>query len=303
MDQTETRRLLARIQDLLAGVAGAEGDEAGRILARAQAEPGDPTGPALALVRKRAQGAPLALVLGRQTFLGVDLLAREDVLAPRAETELLGREVIALLRGLALAEPGRELWMVDMGCGSGNLACGVAMAIPQARIWASDLTTACAELTRVNAARLGLQDRIQVTQGDLFAPLRDRGLEATLDLVAMNPPYIPSASLARAHAGLLDHEPREAFDGGPYGISILSRLMQDAPAFLKPGGALLFEFGLGQDRLVQALAQRQSALAQGRFVADAAGAARVAVFRKAPAQAPEHDPIQGQTRMPDFSGR
>jgi release factor glutamine methyltransferase len=86
--------------------------------------------------------------------------------------------------------------------------------------------------------------------------------------------------------------------------------MQDAPAFLKPGGALLFEFGLGQDRLVQALAQRQSALAQrqsalaqGRFVADAAGAARVAVFRTTTARTPEHDPIPGQTRMPDFSGR
>jgi release factor glutamine methyltransferase len=293
MDQTETRHLLAQIQDLLAGVAGAEGDEARQILERAQAQPGDTPRLALALAGKRALGAPLALVLGRQTFLGVDLLAREDVLAPRAETELLGREVITLLRGLALAEPGRELRMIDMGCGAGNLACCVAMAIPQARIWASDLTAACAELTRVNAARLALQDRIQVSQGDLFAPLRNRGLEATLDLVVMNPPYIPSASLARTHAGLLDHEPREAFDGGPYGISILSRLMQDAPAFLKPGGALLCEFGLGQDRLVQTLAERQSAWSQCRFVSNAAGAARVAVLRMAPAR--EREPL----RLPD----
>jgi len=120
---------------------------------------------------------------------------------------------------------------------------------------------------------------ILVSQGDLFEPLRRRGLEGGFDLVLMNPPYIPTTSLEKTHAQLLEHEPRAAFDGGPYGISILSRLLQDAPAFLKPGGHLLFEFGLGQAKLVQRLVERGEAWAELRFAADAQGEPRVGIVR------------------------
>ena len=117
-------------------------------------------------------------------------------------------------------------------------------------------------------------DRRLVT--DELARLR---YEASMDLVVMNPPYIPSSSLEKTHARLLEHEPREAFDGGPYGISIVTRLLQDAPAFLKPGGHLLFEFGQGQEKLVQRLAERREAYAGIGFAADAQGAPRVGILR------------------------
>ncbi|MDP1832136.1 MAG: class I SAM-dependent methyltransferase [Geothrix sp.] len=217
---------------------------------------------------------------GRLRFLGVDLLAKEGVLAPREETEILGREVLAILQALSLEDPERELRMIDMGCGSGNLACAAAVAVPQTRVWASDITTSCAELTRANVAHLSLQRRIEVTQGDLFAPLKDRGLEGTMDVVVMNPPYIPSTSLETTHAELLRHEPREAFDGGPYGISILTRLLQEAPPFLKEGGHLLFEFGLGQSRIVQSLVERKKLYSGVRFVPDTNGEARAVVLRR-----------------------
>jgi release factor glutamine methyltransferase len=212
---------------------------------------------------------------GRQTFLGLELLTGGDVLVPRGETELLGGEVLAIL---AASGPGTP-WVIDMGCGSGNLSCAVAKAIPGARLWASDLTAACAALTRDNVRLHGLEARIQVSQGDLFAPLLDQGLEGKLDLVMMNPPYIPTSSLDRTHAALLAHEPREAFDGGPYGISILTRLLGEARPFLKPGGHLLFEFGLGQVRMIQALAARHPGYANPRYALDAAAQARVAILR------------------------
>jgi methylase of polypeptide subunit release factors len=79
---------------------------------------------------------------------------------------------------------------------------------------------------------------------------------------------------------LLRHEPREAFDGGPYGISILTRLLQEAPPFLKDGGNLLFEFGLGQARMVQSLVDRGGKYSELRFALDANGEARAAVLRK-----------------------
>jgi len=282
MEPTDLQKLKVEVFSIIAAEAGSNAsDETERILDAALAlRPEGCRELALEWAGRRAAGAPLGLVLGRQRFLGIDLLAKEDVLAPRKETEILGNEVIAILRALSEEDPGRDLRMIDMGCGSGNLACAVAVAVPQTRVWASDITTSCAELTRANVAHLSLQGRIQVSQGDLFAPLTARGLEGSMDLVAMNPPYIPSTSLEHSHAGLLHHEPREAFDGGPYGISILTRLLQEAPLFLKEGGHLLFEFGLGQARLVQTLVERKHLFSEFRFALDDKGEARAAILRK-----------------------
>ncbi|WP_257313101.1 N5-glutamine methyltransferase family protein [Geothrix fuzhouensis] len=224
------------------------------------------------------RGPAALLEVGHHSFLGVDLLVGKGVLVPREETEILGREVLAIIRALSLEEPERELRMIDMGCGSGNLACTAALGGPSVRVWASDTTDSCALLTRANVARLGLEDQVVVTQGDLFAPLANMGLEGTMDLVVMNPPYIPSHVLEASLAGLLEHEPRAAFDGGPYGITILTRLLQEAPAFLNPGGHLLFEFGLGQDGLIRALVERNRRYSTLRFVGDAQGRPRVAVL-------------------------
>jgi release factor glutamine methyltransferase len=282
MEPADLQQLKTRVAAIIALEAGlgAEG-EADRILDAAWAmKSEDCQGLALEWAERRAAGAPLGLVIGRQRFLGIDLLAKEDVLAPREETEILGNEVLALLRDLSREDPERELRMIDMGCGSGNLACAAAVAVPKTRVWASDITASCVDLTRTNVAHLALQNRIQVTQGDLFAPLAARGLEGTMDLVVMNPPYIPSTSLANSHAGLLQHEPREAFDGGPYGISILTRLLQEAPPFLKGGGYLLFEFGLGQARMVQSLVEKKNFYTGLRFALDTNGEARAAILRK-----------------------
>jgi release factor glutamine methyltransferase len=282
MEAAELQRLKDQVATRLAHEAGSgAAEEAQRIIDSARAaKPEDWKGLVLEWTDRRAQGVPLGLVIGRQRFLGVDLLAKNDVLAPREETEILGREVLAILRGLALDDPERELRMIDMGCGSGNLACAVAAALPRARVWASDITASCAALTRENVVHLALQDRVEVSEGDLFAPLAGRGLEGTMDVVVMNPPYIPSTSLEKTHAGLLHHEPRAAFDGGPYGVSVVTRLLQEAPPFLKEGGHLLFEFGLGQERLVQSLAQRKSLYSEIRFALDAGGRARAAILRR-----------------------
>ena len=278
----DLEQLKAEVVAIISKEAGARAeDEAVSILDAARAT--NPEGCwklALEWAGRRATGAPLGLVIGRQRFLGIDLLATEDVLAPREETEILGNEVLTILRSLAQEDPERELRMIDMGCGSGNIACAAAKSVPQTRVWASDITQSCVDLTRANVTHLSLQDRIQITQGDLFAPLTARGLEGTMDLVVMNPPYIPSTSLANSHAGLLKHEPREAFDGGPYGISILTRLLQEAPLFLKSQGHLLFEFGLGQVRMVRSLVEKKNLYSGFRFTLDTKGEPRVAVLRR-----------------------
>jgi release factor glutamine methyltransferase len=205
-------------------------------------------------------------------FMDVNLLVERGVLIPREETELLGNTALSLL-----PENAR---VIDMCCGSGNLACALASRAPNARVWASDLTEACVSLARRNAAFANVQARVVVAQGDLFAALVGHGLEGTIDLVVCNPPYISQAKLAGERAALLENEPREAFDGGPYGLSIHQRVVREAPPFLKPGGSLLFEIGLGQERQVKMLFERTRAYEDIRTVANAAGEVRVVIGRK-----------------------
>ena len=238
--------------------------------------PADHETAARSMAERRAAGAPLALVIGRATFMGMELIASEEALAPRQETELLGHTALAALRSCGAAAPR----VVDMCCGCGNLACAIAHHLPGARVWASDLTDGCTSLTRRNVERVGVSERVVVAQGDLFAGLTTFGLEGTIDAVVCNPPYISQRKLETDRAELLKHEPRQAFDGGPYGLSIQQRVVKEALPFLRTGGTLLFEIGLGQDRQVRVLFDRTRAYEDIQSVANDAGEVRVVSGRK-----------------------
>jgi len=214
------------------------------------------------------------LAKGRQTFLGVELLCGPGALVPRPETELLGRTAIAKAQAAGAAPR-----VIDMCCGAGNLASAIAVHVPGAQVWASDLTDGCVGWARRNVETLGLSGRVTVVQGDLFAPLAGHGLEGTVDVVVCNPPYISTGRLGTDRAALLELEPREAFDGGPYGLSIQQRVMREALPFLRAGGWLLFEFGLGQERQVKLLFERARSYEDIELVSDASGAPRVVLGR------------------------
>ena len=207
-------------------------------------------------------------------FLGIGLELRGDVLRPREETELLGRVARSLLDGIT----GAPL-CIDMCCGSGNLALALATHSADVRVVACDLTADAVESARHNVSRLGFQEQIAVAQGDLFQPLI--GLERTVDLIVSNPPYISTSRLMsgdRSH--LLCTEPREAFDGGPYGITLHTRVIVEGADYLKPGGWLALEFGLGQDRQVAALLKRSRAYDEPIWHVNGTGENRVVSARK-----------------------
>lgn len=215
---------------------------------------------------------------GTTTFMGVELIVAPGALIPREETELLGRTATEVIRALGMATPR----VIDMCCGAGNLACGIASAIPSAEVWASDLTDGCVSVARKNVDKLALGARVHVHQGDLFAGFAGLGLEGTIDVVVCNPPYISEKRLEGDRAELLRHEPREAFAAGPYGLSIHQRVVKDAQAFLKKGGFLLFEIGLGQDKQVKMLFDRAKAFTDVRLVPNQAGELRVIVGKILP---------------------
>lgn len=197
--------------------------------------------------------------------MGVEIETGPGALIPRAETELLGRTALAKLDGTVV---------IDVCCGTGNLACAIAAARPDVKVWALDLTDGAVELARANVQRLGLGDRVTVLQGDLFAPLE--GVVA--DLVVCNPPYISTGRLAE-RTDLAD-EPREAFDGGPYGVSIHQRVAREVHAVLRPGGWLACEFGLGQEKQLERVIARAGGYDVLEFANNDEGAPRVVAARR-----------------------
>ena len=212
---------------------------------------------------------------GRVTFMGLELVVLPDALVPRRETELAAGAAIGALSAL-----GGDARAIDMCCGAGNLACAMAHHVPGAHVWASDLTDGAVGNARANVAHLGLGGRVDVFQGDLFGPLGGLGLEGTIDLVACNPPYISTARLEKDRSVLLEHEPRAAFDGGPYGLSIHQRVIKEALPFLKAGGRLLFEIGLGQERQLDLLFRRVGAYSPPEPLKDASGNVRAVMAQK-----------------------
>lgn len=191
------------------------------------------------LVDRRLAGVPLAHLTGYQHFMGLEMLAGPAALVPRRETELLARAAIELAR----QTPGRVL---DVCTGSGNLALAIARHVPHAEVFGADLSTDAVTLATRNAVHLGLDARVRFCVGDLLAPFDTSDFHGQVDLLTCNPPYISSMKIGAMADETAGHEPRLAFDGGPFGVTILLRLIDEAPRFLRHGGWLAFEIGLGQ---------------------------------------------------------
>lgn len=201
-------------------------------------------------VRRRGRHEPVAYITGQKGFWTLDLAVDARVLVPRPDTERLVERAIERLKG---REAPR---IVDVGCGSGAIALALAHERPDATVIGVDRSPDALEVSRHNAAALGL-DRVEWRHGDLLA-----GLDGPFDLVASNPPYIPSADIDALMPDVARYEPRAALDGGPDGLDLVRRLIPEAAARLLPGGALLIEIGHDQGPAARALAE-----ADGRFEA------------------------------------
>ena len=196
------------------------------------------------LVGKRLHGTPLAYITGRQQFMGVELLAGPEALIPRKETEILGGAALDILARLKNQQD--QVTLVDVCTGAGNLAVSLAVKVPEVRCYASDLSADAVSLARKNVDFHQLKNRVEVREGDLLSPFDNGDFHRQLDVLLCNPPYISSTRVAEMAEEISAHEPRLAFDGGPFGIKILNSLMKEAPRFLKPDGWLACEVGAGQ---------------------------------------------------------
>ena len=227
------------------------------------------------LARQRAAGVPIAHLTGRQSFCGLELLSGPQALIPRRETELLAQTAIARLRAILGRQPNATA--IDVCTGSGNVALAMAAADERVRAFGADISPDAVSLAQQNALHLGLADRASFHAGDLFAPLHGVVPDHGADLVTCNPPYITSAKVPMMPEETQRHEPRLAFDGGAFGLDIITRLLADGPRVLRPGAPLCFEVGAATGKFVADRVRRNPAFATVEGITDAAGVVRVLV--------------------------
>jgi release factor glutamine methyltransferase len=209
--------------------------------------------------------------------MGIELELGEGTAVPRRETEAVARAAIAWL---GRARGREDPWVVDVCCGSGNLACAIALAVPDARVWACDLREDAVRCARANVVRLGLGDRVIVERGDLFEPLADAGVRAGVEAIVGSPPCTASALLDGPERARLLHEPREALDAGPLGIRFHERILSEGVELLRPGGRLFLQIAPGQGPQARALVHRHPRWVWLGLATDPAGRARVAMLRR-----------------------
>ena len=227
------------------------------------------------LLHERGGRQPLAYVLGTQEFMGLELEVNPSVLIPRPETEELVQAVVLLAS--RIPRGASALQVLDIGTGSGCVSVALAHLLPEAQIVATDISAGALALAEKNARRHQLGRRIRFLQADLFSAAGG-ARRAWADIAVSNPPYIPSAEVARLEPEVL-REPRLALDGGKDGLEAIRAIVAEAPVDLKAGGFLALEIGHDQGPAVRRLLEK-AGFKDIELRKDAQGIERIVLARR-----------------------
>jgi release factor glutamine methyltransferase len=234
-------------------------------------------------VSRRAQGMPVAYIVGHKEFYSLDFEVTPDVLIPRPETESL---VVALLDAAKVHSKGQGTskddashqspvtshQIADVGTGSGILAICVAKYLPQAHVTAIDISPAALAIARRNAERHKVADRITFLESNLFAAIPE---SERYDFIVSNPPYISTAEMAELPVDVKDFEPHLALEAGPNGSDVIAPLITQAATRLNPGGKLLIEVSPMIARAVEELLRSSGHFDLAPTLRDPAGHDRI----------------------------
>ncbi len=218
----------------------------------------------LQLIARRAQSEPVAYLTGEREFFGLTFHVSPAVLIPRPETELLVE--------LALSCLPQAASLLDVGTGSGCIAVSVAVNAPTTRIIATDVSAGALAVARKNVTRHRVGRRVSLVQTNLLAPL-----SKPVDAIISNPPYISRAEMETLAPTVHAYEPRQALLAGETGLMYITKILQQAPMNIKPGGHLFIEFGVSQGAQVLSLARTTCSAASFTIKTDLAGRERVLI--------------------------
>lgn len=192
------------------------------------------------LLQRRARREPFQYITGRQELYGLDFLVTPDVLIPRPETEIIIESAIEILR------QKENSVFCEVGVGSGCICVSILNEVKTARAIGLDISEKALKIALQNAARHNIDKRLSFKISDVFAALENE----KFDLIVSNPPYVPAEEMKTLQAEVRGYEPEIALSDGKDGLSIIEKIINGSPFFLKPGGYLLMEIGFAQSQKV-----------------------------------------------------
>lgn len=242
-----------------------------------------------ACIDRRAAGEPTQYITGKQEFWGLDFEVNPAVLIPRPETEHIMEVALARLgeRGLKIhmdtGAPRETLVVADVGTGSGCLAISLARELPHAKVFATDISADALEVARRNATRTGVADRLEFLEGDLLSPFLENvpakesaaAFPHRFDVIVSNPPYIGKHEESSLEREVRDHEPHVALFGGPTGVELYGRLIDQAAQLLRDRGLLVLELGHDSAEYVRGIFDSRNGWTNVAITIDLAGIPRV----------------------------
>jgi len=224
----------------------------------------------LGFLKRRAEGTPIQYLTRLADFFFHRFLIKEGVFIPRRETEVLVEEA-----GSHLKER-ENVTALDIGTGCGNIAISLASSFPSANVRGIDICTQAVSVARRNAKRLGVADRVEFLEGDLFQPIS--ALDHSVDLIVSNPPYIKKQDLQNLPLEV-KAEPIHTYYGGEDGLRVICRIVCEGAAYLCRGGMMALEIGSDQVGAVRELMERND-YGDIHVVRDLSGNERVIRARK-----------------------
>ena len=238
------------------------------------------------LIARRSQWEPVAYITGRKEFWTFVLEVNNSVLIPRPDTEIIVEEalkVVKILGSTSELDSGlrrndctkKPMRILDIGTGSGAIALALALEITGAKVVATDISPAALNLAQKNAAALGLKEKIDFRQGNLFEPV-----DGIFDIIVCNPPYISAQDYEKLPAGVKNYEPQDALLAGKSGLEFYEKLIYQAAGFVQKNGWLLLEIGAKQEAGVRGIMETSSCYDSIEMSRDYAGLPRVIKARR-----------------------
>lgn len=188
------------------------------------------------LVKQRADGIPVAYLVGQREFFSLPFQVSPAVLIPRPETEFVVTTAIDIIRQHYADQPAVNL--IDVGTGSGAIAVAIAKQLPHCHIRAIDSSSSALEIAQQNISQHQVQTQVSSLQSDLLEQI---ATEEQVHIVVSNPPYVSQDEYDQLDPTVRDHEPQDALLAGPSGLEVYSRLIPQAAAHLYPQGWLILE--------------------------------------------------------------
>lgn len=224
-----------------------------------------------ALLKQRRKGRPMAYIIGKKEFMGLDFFVKEGVLIPRPDTEVLVEDIIEQAKKID------NPLIVDIGTGSGAISVSLAKYIKDSKVYSLDISDDALEVGQVNAKNNEVEDKITFLKSDVFSSLENEDIK--FDIIVSNPPYIRKADIAGLEVDVKNYEPSLALDGGDDGLDFYRKITEDSIKVIKDNGILGYEVGYDQAEDVKKI-MIQSGYGDIRILEDLASIQRVVIGTK-----------------------